>query len=270
MRRFQEEAKSQLGHYVYMLLKPGEQHSMPFYVGKGQGDRVFDHLRCALKPENGTAVDETSVKYEVIRSLQKEGREVEHVIVRHGLATAEEALTVESAIIDVLSHCGHDLTNLMKGYKSLEKGLMTVDEINRLYNAPLLKSLPDDCVIININRQYKRGATPKDIYEATRKTWRIAESKLLGPNGEILRKYVLSEYRGLIVEVFEVTRWRRYPRPYQASTKKAGESYMGFGFEGEVAPEEIRQKYINTSVSWAKKQGAAQPVIFKLSPPKKR
>ena len=40
---FPEEFKEQLKWYVYRLIDP--RNGETFYVGKGQGDRVFEHAR---------------------------------------------------------------------------------------------------------------------------------------------------------------------------------------------------------------------------------
>ena len=133
---------------------------------------------------------------------------------------------------------------------------MTSDEVQRLYNAEPLKELPNDCVIININQNYVRGSAENAIYLATKEIWRIKNPKNL--------KYVLSEYRGLIVEVFQVDRWYEKVRGYNLGTKKHGQSYVGFGFEGQVAPEEIRNKFINKSMAHAKKRGIANAVRLNL------
>lgn len=125
-------------------------------------------------------------------------------------------------------------------------------------------------MIININTSYTPGDSYDRVLAATCGTWRIAESKLLGPNGEILRKYVLSEYKGRILAVHKVSSWYRSERQYGKGSKKEGETYMGFAFEGVQAPEEIRSKFVGKSVAWAKKRGAASPVIFTLRSPKGR
>ena len=43
MNKFSHEVVSELGSYVYMLKDP--RNDSMFYVGKGRGNRVFDHVR---------------------------------------------------------------------------------------------------------------------------------------------------------------------------------------------------------------------------------
>ena len=187
---FDEKTRQELKYYVYMLLDPIDNR--PFYVGKGNDNRVFNHLDCAL-----TDLDATTAKYDKIREIIQNGNNVKHVIVRHGLTEAE-SFQIEASLIDSLTYCGIMLSNLVSGHNSIEKGLMTSEEVKRLYNAQPLNSIGEDCIIININRKYQRGKGRQSIYEATKETWTIKKSRL----NQL--KYVLSEYRGLIVEVFEV------------------------------------------------------------------
>jgi len=60
-------------------------------------------------------------------------------------------------------------------------------------------------------------------------------------------KYVLAEYQGLIVEVYTVHEWY----PVDAVTKK-GKYKQRWGFNGKVAEDSIRKKYINKSIKDAK------------------
>lgn len=238
-----------------MLLDP--TNNKPFYVGKGSDNRVFNHLACAL-----TDTDTSNARYHKIRELADSGQTVKHIIVRHGLSESE-AFLVEASLIDTLNYCGLLLSNIADGHNSVEKGLMTSEEIIRLYNAQPLNHMGSDCVLININRTYKRGNGTNPIYQATKETWLISEWRL----PQI--KYVLSEFRGLIVEVFEVNRW--YPK-LRAKNKtidkerklKIQVDVTGYGFDGVVAPDEIRNQYINKSVAHLKQRGAAQVIRYNL------
>lgn len=239
-----------LQYYVYMLIDPRD--SRPFYIGKGVGNRVFEHLNCALKD-----TDISNSKYDIIRSIVALDKKVEHVIVRHGLSESE-AYIVESSLIDSFEYCGYPLSNEVKGHHSLENGLKTVDEVIRWYNAEPLEYLGSDCIIININKKYHRAIGEDAVYKSTKETWIIAESRL--PNIH----YVLSEYKGIIVEVFKVNEWYPRERGYLPTSKNYGKTRIGYGFNGVVADDEVRNKYINKSIAHTKKRGQANPVTFKI------
>ena len=147
-------------------------------------------------------------------------------------------------------YLGTDLKNEVLGHGSELFGIMTTDELRRKYQAEPLEHLGEGCVIININRTYKRAKGLKSIYDATRESWIIAKSRI--PN----LKYVLSEYGGLIVEVFEVLPdgW------YQVSDEKGKQRWA---FKGVKVPDEIRNQYINRAIR--KKRGAANPITYNLN-----
>jgi hypothetical protein len=204
----------------------------------------------------------TTDKYDRIREIILSGQTVKHVIVRHGL-TENEAFQIEATLLDTLKYCGLLLSNIAGGHNSIEKGLMTSEEIIRLYNAQPLNQIGSDCLLININKTYKRGNGTNPIYQATKETWLISERKL----PQI--KYVLSEYRGLIVEVFEVKNWYPKQRGKNKTIDKERNikiqiEVTGYGFNGVVAPNEIRNLYINKSVANSKKRGAAQVIRYNL------
>jgi hypothetical protein len=241
---FDQKTIEQLQFYVYVLID--SRNNQPFYIGKGFGNRVFNHLQCAL--ENETEND----KYNTIRSIIAEDIEVKHLIIRHGLSE-KQAFEIESTIIDLLDYLDFGITNKVLGHHAYESGIMTTDEIIRLYNAKSLTFVEDDVIFININGQYKRGFSLKEIYEATKASWVISKNRV----GKL--RFVLSEYKGLIIEVFEVENWYEVP-----TVDKNGKSKIRWGFNGKVANVEIRNKYINKSVAHAKKRGAANPIYYKI------
>jgi uncharacterized protein len=241
---FDQKTIEQLQYYVYVLID--SRNNQPFYVGKGIGNRVFNHLQCALEEETDND------KYNTIRSILAENVEVKHLIIRYGLSE-KQAFEIESTIIDLLDYLDFGITNRVFGHHAYESGIMTTDEIIRLYNAQPLTSVEDGIIFININKLYKRGGDIDKIYQATKASWVIAKNKI------DKLKFVLSEFRGLIVEVFEVDNWYEVP-----TVDKNGKSKIRWGFNGKVANAEIRNKYINKSVAHAKKRGAANPIYYRI------
>ena len=83
LSKFSPDVRKQLKFYVYRLVDP--RNGKTFYVGKGQGNRVFDHMNMALKLYKGG--DDTkeyqtkeSEKYDVIKAIHEVGLEVIPII----------------------------------------------------------------------------------------------------------------------------------------------------------------------------------------------
>ena len=93
---------------------------IPFYVGKGVGDRAYDLNR-----------NETHRK--VRQKLQQFGQEVSVKILKSGL-TEMEALILESKLIDMfgLIASGGKLVNLDEGVNSKERRLKYKDELREI------------------------------------------------------------------------------------------------------------------------------------------
>ena len=149
---FDEKTKSELRYYVYLLVHP--ETKIPFYVGKGVGNRVFNHINEAKKGKKGTD------KLDQIQAILKKNKSIEHVIVRHGL-NEKTAYHIEASLIDTFRFIPafNDFVkaNIQGGLNSLENGLMSSDEVKRKYNATPLNSIPKDTIIINIRHTYFRS-----------------------------------------------------------------------------------------------------------------
>jgi hypothetical protein len=229
-----------LRYYVYALVDPRDNKI--FYVGKGQEDRVFQHLECAINE------DAISEKLDIIREIRSEGLHVKHFIVRHGL-DEDDAFTVESILIDLLSYSSfsniRSISNIVSGHHQWDKGIKTAEEIEGLYACEQLEvnDFIHNVLTININATYNiKNERHPNIYEATRKSWVLSEQKLNGI------EYVLSEYRGVVRAIFKPTKWI-----------KDGKRFIFEGFE--VAENEITYRYLNKLVP-KKQKGMANPVRY--------
>ena len=130
-----------LKSYVYIYRDPID--GTPFYIGKGKGNRVLNHL-----------TEETiSPKTDKIKSLQKEGREPVIEILRYGL-TDNEASLLESSIIDLIGVV--KLTNLVRGSDSKTFGSIYFKELISMHNAPEIE-IKHPVILITINKLWLFG-----------------------------------------------------------------------------------------------------------------
>ncbi|WP_376764855.1 hypothetical protein [Roseovarius sp. A-2] len=115
-----------------------------------------------------------SAKLQLIRKIKNSGKYVRHIIIRHGL-TEREALLLEATIIDLWEFEEKGLTNKASGHRTIEKGIMTADDIVRTVNAEPVQAFEEPSIVININRTYRRGSGPKGILKWSQKTGQSAK-----------------------------------------------------------------------------------------------
>ena len=138
---------------IYGLIDP--RNKQIFYIGKGTGNRVFEHERESLaSPESDR------LKLKTISDIKADGFEVEKIIINANLSEAE-AFAAEAALINAfnyISDCG--LTNIVAGHHSSEA--LSVEEYEKQFGA--VKLLEEDIkhkiLVIKINRLYQRGMNP--------------------------------------------------------------------------------------------------------------
>jgi hypothetical protein len=104
----------------------------------------------------------------------------------------------------------------------------------------------EQILMVNISRSYKPEASQNEIYEAAKEKWVLSPDKLKDIH------YVVAEAQGMVQEVFEVDDW--YPVEFEGKTR--------YGFNGRVASDDIRDKYIHQSVRHLRKPGDVSPVHY--------
>lgn len=94
--------------YIYGLFDP--RNGEPFYIGKGKGDRLKDHLRI------GVVVDQNFRKASRIEEIRSVGLEPLPVVMIEGLDDEDEAYRLEESIIAEYGRIGFEsygvLTNI--------------------------------------------------------------------------------------------------------------------------------------------------------------
>ena len=241
---FPQEVIQQVKWYVYRLLDP--RNGETFYVGKGQGNRIFNHVKGAIGSGSGEVSDPKIAR---IKDIQAAGLEVSHVIHRHGLASSSVAEQVEAALIDAYP----GLTNKQAGKGSRDYGCRHAEEIIAEFEAEEF-DVGEPLMVITINNQYYNRDS---VYDAVRCAWKVSFQQAQK------HELVLASLRGLIVGAF------RPDQPWLAATPANFPGLVGswdqgrWGFNGKDAEEEVRNYYVGKRVPERyRKKGAQNPVKY--------
>lgn len=233
---FSPNVAKMLNIYVYRLIDP--RNGETFYVGRGQGNRVFDHIHELIDS------NDPSDKMKKIREIHVAGFEVAHVIHRHGM-DLKTAIEVEAALIDAYP----GLSNIVSGFGSNDYGTMHAKEIIRRYEASVA-DFQHKALLICVNR----SALEYSIYDATRYAWKIDIKKASKAD------VILSTVQGLIVGAFVADNWlpatqENFPGHVEMQNR--------FGFIGHEATPELRQAYVGKRIPDSyRKRGAAFPIRY--------
>ena len=230
------EISAVLKSYVYVYSDP--RNGMPFYIGKGQGNRLFTHL------------DDTSetAKTDTIAAIRKSGQEPQIDILRYGLTDAEAAL-VEASAIDLigLSH----LTNRVVGHHEKSYGRIGSREVIAMLSAKPVH-VRHKAILITINKLYRSEMTAEELYEATRGIWVVGTQRERA-------EYGMAVYQGIVREVYKIQKWHRAGTlKYHTRDSKGFKSSGRWEFEGVVATG-IRDEYVGNSVG----MGGQNPIRYK-------
>ena len=220
-------------YYVYALCEKSDGKLIPFYIGKGQGGRVWEHeleteeelkqLKNYYSGEELKAMQlETTKKHQTINKIGKEN--IEKIIIKWGL-TSDEAFMAESALINIFQLENlffniqeQKLTNIANGHaseieKSNKSPYSSARNLNDFYvdcvEPPIKWDDLDSSVIgikvvfKNINVFYDRfcKSRPKNqreisIKESARGCWRIRNTNL--------PEYLFAMNRDKIVGVYKI------------------------------------------------------------------
>lgn len=219
-------------YYVYRLVDPRTFHTI--YVGKGCGDRVFQHAKAA-KELITKDEDAISLKFQTIAEIIGAGKEVLCFIHRWGLSK-DTAFEVEAALID----CYPGLTNIQSGHHS-ERGLISVEDLEHLSNVQEYNEPQEEYVIIKTSISAIESRS--SLYEATRSAWNAKLDKAKN------YPYVLSVINGIVKEVYCVENW------YSVGERIAFVGHVETGNIAALKGKLIPRKY--------RKKGLANPFLYK-------
>jgi len=263
MENFSEKSLIALGdYYVYGLIDP--RNRKVFYIGKGSKNRVFEH-----EMESMNNPDSDKLKLKTIEEIKKAGLSVEKIIINSNL-TEEEAFAAEASLINAFNYVEQTgLTNIVAGHHSQEA--LSVEDYEKINGAEELKKkdIKHRILVIKINKLYKRGMDPNELYDAVRGIWRINKTRA----EEI--EYVFGLYNSLIVAVYKPTKWvickddknNQRPRLEKINDdNKDRKFFVDEGYEKGLDMDENEMFYLNKSVKNFEKLCKSQYPINYLYP----
>ena len=238
---FPSGVAEQLKWYVYRLIDP--RNGETFYVGKGRGDRVFEHARGLVGDE-----DISDPKMHRVKEIAAAGLEVAHVIHRHGIETARNAYEIEASLIDAFP----GLTNKVRGHGSRDFGSRHVEEIIDEYAGKEFE-VREPLMLISVGSSYYQLS----VYDAVRFAWK------LNVNRARTHRLVLANLRGMIVGAFRPAEW------LPATTENFNDHPWAhfapdrWGFVGEEAEPEVWDHYVRKRVpAKYRRRGIQSPVLY--------
>ena len=151
-QEFSPEIIEELKSYVYLYSDPNTDEV--FYIGKGKGNRCFEHL---LEESNSNKVNK-------IKELTNNNQKPLIELLRFGL-TDNEASLLESALLDFVGI--KSLTNVVRGLHSKTFGRTSIEDINLKYTAENVE-IEENALLITINKMYYSRITEGELFEFTR------------------------------------------------------------------------------------------------------
>jgi hypothetical protein len=193
------DTREALGFYVYALRDP--RNGEVFYIGKGKGERILQHIAEANKDAKSE-----KAKLNRIKDIEAKGFEVEHLFLRTGMESSDEALAIEQAVIDAFlanratSNGASNLTNLVAGHEHDERGLASLDTVLARHSKAMTPAVNRPILVLKLNRKWEPDMSVVSLLKVSRKAW--------GVGAEIREKaelaFVISF--GIIRGIYEIDR----------------------------------------------------------------
>ena len=226
---FSQQVVEQIGIYIYGLKDPRTDRY--FYIGKGKGNRVYQHL----------AGDQSESKKEKINEIRESGHEPTFDIIRWGMSDSQEAIAfaIEAAIIDTLNV--DRLSNINRGHgRGIGYGMLSEREVREKFQGKKFLS-KERFIGFKLNKRWAPDLTPEELYEATRKMWLVGSRRNQAD-------YALAVSFGIIREVYKIehfsaqSKWEPFTHGRDGKELKRAK----WGFVGKVAKNV--QHLVNSTV----------------------
>jgi hypothetical protein len=183
-----KQTLDKIDSYIYALVEIIDGKRIPFYIGKGKGNRCLQHLKNNEASEKRAKIDE-------LIKLDTLGID----ILRHGIKDNDILSLIESTCIDLMGI--GELTNKIRG-KGTNLGRMSIEEIdNLLSQQPVTIASEHSGLAFLLNTTYKSGMSQINLFESTRGVWKNPPIK------DDTIKFAYATSNGIIKEIYEIHSW---------------------------------------------------------------
>ena len=180
MKKFSNATITKLNFYVYALTYKENNEDVIFFIGKGRGNRVFEHFTEAKKFIFDDKVKDQmqSDKIKTINSKEVEA----HILV--GELSSDEALKIEASMINTMRRFGKQkLTNKIRGQHSFDPININVNVIDFKYSKPVcLEKFAIDnklkILVLKSTEESYYSAVEKDFRGVLEGIWLLNKTKI--------------------------------------------------------------------------------------------
>jgi len=162
-----------LGCYVYALRDPRDGEV--FYVGKGKGERILQHVT-----ESGKNPLSEKAKLKRIKDIEANGLKVEHLFLRTGMDD-DLAFAIEQAVIDAFlanratSNGVSRLTNLVAGREHHELGLASLETVLARHGKAKTPPIKEPILVLKLNQRWEPDMNPETLLKVSQGVWRVGK-----------------------------------------------------------------------------------------------
>lgn len=117
-------------------------------------------------------------------------------------------------------------------------------------------NIEEKVILVRINRLYHDFMVPEELYEATRGVWRVGDRRSKAD-------FAFAVYQGEIKEIYRIDSWLPAGTLSYETRRRSDVEVKGrWEFQGSVANNGIRNKYIGKSVKSYLPFGASNPIVY--------
>jgi hypothetical protein len=118
------------------------------------------------------------------------------------------------------------------------------------------QDIKENIVVIKINESYYEGISAEALYDYTRGIWYRSLKSVSDA------KYALSVVDKIVVEVYKINRWMPATKAiFKTRTVDPKRAAKRVAFEGTIAENSVRNRYIGKSVAYLFEYGASNPCV---------